>query len=112
MILNSNFTLKREFDTSYSCFQVDEDASLYYIEKEIGKKIIKNTNNVSEDESYWVGFMYRYLYIYKNVSSKKLADRIPFSTMLSYVNKTILPFEEYSPDELADLIEKNIDLKQ
>ena len=111
LFLKSSFC-KREFDTSYSCFQMDEDASLYYIEKEIGKKIIKNTNNVSEDESYWVGFMYRYLYIYKNVSSKKLADRIPFSTMLSYVNKTILPFEEYSPDELADLIEKNIDLKQ
>lgn len=90
---------------------MDEDASLYYIEKEIGKKITKNTNNVSEDEAYWVGFMYRYLYIYKNVSSEKLADMIPFSTMLSYVNRTILPFEKYSPDELADFIEKDIDLK-
>lgn len=109
LFLTSSFC-KREFDTFYSCFQMDEDASMYYIEKEIGKKLIKNTNNISEDEAYWVGFMYRYIYIYSGINSDRLVDIITFNKMLSYINKTILPFEEYGPDELFDLMCKDFHL--
>lgn len=111
MFLKSDFC-KREFDTLYSCFQTDEDASIYYFLKECKNKLLKNTNDISEDEAYWVGFMYRYLYIYAGISSDKLVDIIPFKSMLSYVNQTILPYEEYSPDELLEIIDKDLDLKQ
>ena len=106
LFLKSSFC-KREFDTFYSCFQMDEDASMYYIEKEIRTKLIKNTNDISEDETYWVGFMYRYIHIYAGIDSDKLVDIISFKTMLSYINRTILPFEEYGPDELFDLMCKD-----
>ena len=106
LFLKSSFC-KREFDTNYSCFQMDEDASMYYIEKEIGKKLIKNTNDISEDETYWVGFMYRYIHIYSGINSDKLVDIISFKTMLFYINRTILPFEEYGPDELFELMSKD-----
>ena len=71
---------------------------------------IKNTNNISEDEAYWVGFMYRYIYIYSGINSDRLVDIITFNKMLSYINKTILPFEEYGPDELFDLMCKDFHL--
>lgn len=76
---------KRAMDTMYSRFQSeDEEECLDFIIPEIGtlKENINKYYNI--DEIYWIGFIYRQLYIETSIPSSKLIDILPLKTMHKY----------------------------
>ena len=108
--LKSNFC-HRAFDTIYSFFQnEDEDVSMEYLLKEITP--LKAVNDIPEDVIYWIGFMYRYIYIHTGISSNKICDIVSFDEMLKYIERTMYPFEEYSEDEVFEIIDKDKNFNQ
>lgn len=110
--LKSDFC-KRQFDTNYSTFQLDDDTSIYYFLKECGKNLIKKAEkSYASDIAYWIGFMYRYIYIHTDISSSKICDIVPFDDMLKYIERTMYPFEEYSEDEVFEIIDKDKNFNQ
>lgn len=87
------------FDTKYSPFQLeDEDVSMAYFLKEVDgysftdprwaegdynvdkSKLPKSTEEtkLSEDCAFWIGFIYRYLYIKTGIESTILKEKVPF----------------------------------
>lgn len=111
--LKSDFC-RREFDTIYSIFQLDDDASIYYFLKECKNKLIKEHNKTYQilDIIYWIGFMYRYIYIQTGIASSEICDIIPYEEMNNYIMQTMYPYEEYSEDEIFDMIDKDKQLSQ
>ena len=109
--LKSSFC-HRKFNTIYSCFQLDDDASMWYIDKELKNRLIKTTVVQDEDLAYWIGFMYIYIYIRTEISSSKIVQIVPFKQMSYYVSNYILPMESYIYDELYNVINKDIDFSK
>lgn len=78
--MRSNFT-ERQMDTKYSRYQLREpEECLDFIFPEIGD-IPAAGQPVSHAAAFWTGFIYRGLYLATGISSRKLAEIIPFSDM-------------------------------
>lgn len=67
MFLASDFC-KRAFDTTYSVFQLeDEYMSMNYLLKEVNPSMEDKDIMLTEDVAFFIGFIYRYIYIYKHL---------------------------------------------
>lgn len=83
MFLSSNFC-KRAFDTTYSVFQLeDEYMSMDYLLKEVNPPMEDKDIMLIEDIAFWIGFIYRYIYIQTLIPSDKLVKKIPYDYLLS-----------------------------
>lgn len=81
--LHSHFC-KQHFDTLYSRFQWEmEEEILDFLIPEIKNLLVKYEDNryFDADTAYWIGYMYRQLYIETGISSKELSERVPFEAM-------------------------------
>lgn len=83
MFLSSDFC-KRAFDTIYSVFQLeDEYMSMDYLLKEISPPMENKDIMLKEDIAFWIGFIYRYIYIQTLIPSNELVKKIPYDYLLS-----------------------------
>jgi hypothetical protein len=79
--MQSDFTA-RNMDTRYSRYQLhDPEESLDFVFKEIGE-IPKADGYFIGSIAYWMGYIYRALYIVTGISSKELVHKLPFSQMI------------------------------
>ena len=83
MFLSSDFC-KRAFDTIYSVFQLeDEYMSMDYLLKEVNPPMENKDIMLKEDIAFWIGFIYRYIYIQTLIPSNELVKKIPYDYLLS-----------------------------
>ncbi len=83
MFLSSDFC-KRAFDTIYSVFQLeDEYMSMDYLLKEVSPPMENKDIMLKEDIAFWIGFIYRYIYIQTLIPSNELVKKIPYDYLLS-----------------------------
>lgn len=81
MFLSSHFC-ERSFDTEYSRFQTeDEDVSMDYLLREITPAKESGDMMMIEDAAFWIGYMYRRLYIDLGIPSRIIKEMVPFSYM-------------------------------
>ncbi len=83
--LTSDFC-RRAFDTTYSRFQfADEEECLDFIWPEIGEvPSLPDGQCFEPDVAFWIGFVYRQLYIKTGVCSRELLRKLPFEKMCGY----------------------------
>jgi len=103
LFLKSDFC-KREFDTKYSTFQMDEDASEWYILKELKDKLIPKKQSTYDCTVEWIGYIYRYIFLYTGIQSNKLAEIISFDYLY---NNYILLSNMDNTDALNIILEDN-----
>lgn len=96
MFLASDFC-KRAFDTTYSVFQLeDEYMSMDYLLKEVNTPMEDKDIILTEDEAFFIGFIYRYIYIQTLIPSSVLVSKIPYDYLLNNVYRIIALDEEYA----------------
>lgn len=82
LFLTSDFCA-RAFDIPYSHFQMDdEDVSMIFLLREVAPKVNESDQQCAEDAAYWIGYMYRFLYIQTDIPSAVLKEKVSFSYML------------------------------
>ena len=82
--LNSDFC-KRQMDAKYSRYQLaDEMECMDFIIPEIGDFKDTAARRINYDVAAWIGWMYRFISIYKHISSADLCKLIPFDMMCAY----------------------------
>ena len=84
--LLSNFC-DRAMDTKYSRFQLEDVGECWdFIYPEIGDQLKTMEDNLHFDSNvaYWIGFMYRHLFLGTSVKSKVLSAIIPFDRIFQY----------------------------
>ena len=80
--MNSEFC-EREMDALYSFFHMSDTAyTMNVLLDEIHPK--KNTRHYNPDTIEWIGWMYKYLQLRFEISSKEIYAILPFKTMLGY----------------------------
>ena len=56
-----------------------------FILPEIGEQLVSvETPTISGEVAYWIGFVYRALYIRTEIPSKELVEKVPLSAMYRY----------------------------
>ena len=92
--LKSRFC-ERAMDRLYSRYQyADEDESIERFMPEFEDKLTKSGYFLDNAVAYWIGYMYRYLLMKTNVSSKKLSDLVPYLTLYrSYIGLHTLDYD-------------------
>ena len=77
---------RRAMDTEYSRFQLEtERECMDFILPEIGEQLVSvETPTISGEVAYWIGFVYRALYIRTEIPSKELIEKVPLSAMYGY----------------------------
>ena len=105
MYLKSKFC-ESEMDTMYSTWHYqDEDVILEMIEYELG--LTKSSKpQMYEDEAFWVGYMYRYLYYITELTSKELAEIIPYDEMVRFIRLC----EDFEIEDMAEYIATNCNI--
>lgn len=95
---------RRAMDTIYSRFQTaDEPEHLDFLIPEIGPlKKYENGEQFNPDTAWWIGFMYRQLYIQTQIPSKELCEKIPFKTMCKYYPGLHTVDEEMATDIICE----------
>lgn len=100
LFLTSDFCA-RAFDTPYSHFQTDdEDVSMIFVLREVAPKINESDQQFSEDAAYWIGYMYRFLYIQTDIPSAVLKEKVPFS----YMAKKAYGLSTIDEEQAVDII--------
>ena len=108
--LTSKFC-KNSMDTPYSRFQLEMELEcLDFIMPEIQDKVYKLKNNMyfSKDIAEWIGFMYRYLYIYSGIKSCELKSDIPFDLMCKYYPEMHTIDEESASEIMIENMKKDL----
>lgn len=83
MFLASDFC-RRAFDTTYSVFQLeDEYMSMDYLLKEVNPPMEDKDVMLTEDAAFFIGFIYRYIYIQTLIPSSVLVSKIPYDYLLN-----------------------------
>ena len=96
--MNSDFC-KREMDALYSWFHLaDPKDSMDYILREIKPK--KNNLHYDPDAIEWIGWMYKYLQLRFEISSREIYTRLPLKIMLGYYPGMHTQAEEFFVDVL------------
>ena len=83
---------------------------LDFIMPEIQDKVHKLENNMyfSKYIAEWIGFMYRYLYIYSGIKSYELKSDIPFDLMCKYYPGMHTIDEESAAEIMIENMKKDL----
>lgn len=78
--LKSDWT-RRQMDTIYSRYQIREpEECLDFILPEIGE-VLKSEMYFDGAMAFWIGFIYRALYLATDIPSEKLVQKVPFDSL-------------------------------
>ncbi len=100
--LTSEFC-KEAFDTAYSGFQLEtpQECADFFL-PEIGQSLSKTSNKQDEEEAYYVGLMYRYLYFVTGISSAELVSLIPYKEICKYFINSHLRTENFVAEDICE----------
>ena len=89
-------------DAEYSVFQLaDPIECMDFIEKEVTPPLL-NKPNFDEFIIQWIGYIYRELHFYSQLSSREISTKISFKDMVNYYPSLSMEDNSIALDILAE----------